>query len=178
MVVLTGPMPDGRQVPRGEKLHALEQAIRRDNRRHLGFAVQRVGIVAVAEDIVQNSYIKAVERIDQLRDPARAGYWLFSIVGTTLLSERRSAARWRQVPYEDGMRYASIDCLEHCIAREYLRSAQAVVEGYCEARPEAAEAGLRHIMGERAREVAEEFGMPISTVRTHAHRIRTMFRAY
>jgi RNA polymerase sigma factor (sigma-70 family) len=45
-----------------------------------GFALSRVRSRADAEDIAQESFIRAFERLDTLRDPAKFGPWLFGIV--------------------------------------------------------------------------------------------------
>ncbi len=60
-----------------------------------------------AWDAVQESFVLAFERIGQLRDPARFGYWLRRILINQLLKERRQLRRLTPV---GANHEPSIDC--------------------------------------------------------------------
>ena len=61
------------------------------------FAVRTVGDPNRAADVVQDAWIKAYERIDQLRDPDAFRAWLFAIVRREALAGFRRAKRTRPV---------------------------------------------------------------------------------
>jgi RNA polymerase sigma-70 factor (ECF subfamily) len=79
----------------------------------LGYAISRLAPdVAEAEELVQATWMKAWERVDQLRDVSTPKPWLFGILNHLLADEwkERSRHRWQQftdeplmaAPLEDG----------------------------------------------------------------------------
>jgi RNA polymerase sigma-70 factor, ECF subfamily len=61
-------------------------------------ALRLTGDPAAAEDLVQETYLRALQSFDSLRDPARARPWLFQIL-SRLVIDRHRAAR-RETPLE------------------------------------------------------------------------------
>jgi RNA polymerase sigma-70 factor (ECF subfamily) len=76
------------------KLVALNQG------RVLGYARNRLGSPAEAEDAVQETFIRAFTRLSTLGNPACFGSWLFAICRSTVSSALRKARRGRTVPLE------------------------------------------------------------------------------
>ena len=64
------------------------------------YAYRLSGSAADAEDLTQEAFGKAVERLGQLRDPAKARHWLFRIVRNAYLHAVRDAKRARAVPLD------------------------------------------------------------------------------
>lgn len=64
------------------------------------YAYRLSGSAADAEDLTQEAFGKAVERLSQLRDPAKARQWLFRIVRNAYLHTVRDAKRARVVPLD------------------------------------------------------------------------------
>src|SRR5947207_2935290 len=64
------------------------------------YAFRLSGSAADAEDLTQETFCKAQLQLHQLRDPARAKAWLFSILRNGYLHRRRSDQNHRQVPLE------------------------------------------------------------------------------
>lgn len=62
-------------------------------RRHLqaayAVALARLGEPADAEDVCQDAFVTALERIDECRNPARFSAWLFTIVRNRALDHQR-----------------------------------------------------------------------------------------
>lgn len=79
---------------------AFEQLVRQ----HIGvaFAVARaiVPTRADAEDVVQDSLIRAWDRLDQCRDPSRFKAWLVAIVRSVALNHRSRERRFAAVPLD------------------------------------------------------------------------------
>lgn len=63
-------------------------------------ALRLVGDAAAAEDLVQETYLKALVGFSRLREPDKARAWLFQIL-SRLVTDRHRAAR-REVPLEEG----------------------------------------------------------------------------
>jgi len=83
----------------GERLAQLV----RDNLGWLrGWLRGRVGDPDLADDLCQESFLRALRRFSKLRDPARFPAWLYRIAENTVRDHLRSAARHRnRVTYTD-----------------------------------------------------------------------------
>jgi RNA polymerase sigma-70 factor (ECF subfamily) len=62
-------------------------------------ALRLTGDPAAAEDLVQETYLKALQSFGSLRDPERVRPWLFQILSRLAIDRHRAAAR--EVPIED-----------------------------------------------------------------------------
>lgn len=68
---------------------AVHDAVKSRREHLLGFVRQRAGARVDAEDVVQLAIQRALERAEQVRDPARAEAWLGRVVRNVLLDELR-----------------------------------------------------------------------------------------
>lgn len=57
------------------------------------FALRLTGEAATAEDLVQETYLKALQAFPALRDPERARPWLFQILSRLVIDRHRSGDR-------------------------------------------------------------------------------------
>lgn len=64
------------------------------------YAYRLAGSAADAEDLTQEAFRKALDRLPQLRDPDRAKAWLFRILRNAYLHRVRDAKRHRAVPLD------------------------------------------------------------------------------
>ena len=64
------------------------------------YAYRLSGCAADAEDLTQEAFCKAQLRLRQLRDPARAKAWLFSILRNAYLHRKRSDRHHKEVPID------------------------------------------------------------------------------
>ena len=64
------------------------------------YAYRLSGTAADAEDMTQEAFRKAIDRLPQLRDPERAKAWLFRILRNAYLHRVRDARRHRSVPLD------------------------------------------------------------------------------
>jgi RNA polymerase sigma-70 factor (ECF subfamily) len=65
------------------------------------YAYRLAGTAADAEDLVQEAFCRAQEKLGQLREPARAKAWLFSILRNAYLHRLRPSQHPRLVPLYD-----------------------------------------------------------------------------
>ena len=65
------------------------------------FALVLTGSVDQADDLVQGTLLRALDRIDQCRDCGHLDRWLFSIQKTVWLNTLRAATLRRTEPLED-----------------------------------------------------------------------------
>jgi RNA polymerase sigma factor (sigma-70 family) len=139
---------------------------------------------ADAEDLLQDSMLRAFERFDELREPAAARAWLFRILVRTnlnrLRSERRRAetafselderefedalAAWRSVEGPD-------ERTDLVLTRERLAAALDALDHQVRA-----VVWLIDVEGFRQREVAQMLGIPEGTVASRLFRARRSLR--
>jgi RNA polymerase sigma-70 factor (ECF subfamily) len=62
-------------------------------------AFRLTGDAVAAEDLVQETYLKALQSFRTLRDPERVRPWLFQILSRLVIDRHR--ATWREVPLEE-----------------------------------------------------------------------------
>ncbi|MGQ0764288.1 MAG: RNA polymerase sigma factor [Gemmatimonadota bacterium] len=62
---------------------AFEKLVRRHYRAAFSIALSRLGNRMDAEDVCQDAFIKALDRLDDCRDPSRFAGWLLQIVRNT-----------------------------------------------------------------------------------------------
>jgi RNA polymerase sigma factor (sigma-70 family) len=92
--------------------------------RFLAFVARRVDDRALAEDILQAAYMRALERTDTLRDEESAVAWFFAVLRNAIIDHfrRRSTEisaleRWTQELTHDAARKNEThDLVCHCIA--------------------------------------------------------------
>jgi RNA polymerase sigma-70 factor (ECF subfamily) len=61
-------------------------------------ALRLAGDPDAAEDMVQETYLRALQSFDSLRDPQRVRPWLFQILSRLVIDRHRKA--WREAPLE------------------------------------------------------------------------------
>ena len=154
---------------------------------HLGalyrFAVKLTGNGAIAEDLVQETYLKALEAFSGLRDSGRAKAWLFQILSRLVIDRHRSESRevatvtddldrfslydliWQEdpLPYSDRLHD---DFLAQFKDEDVRAALMALPEAY------RIPLVLVYVEGTTYKELAEILGCPIGTVMSRLHRGR------
>src|ERR1039457_76564 len=81
---------------------ATEEAFLRDHLRRIFLLIYRiVGNVEDAQDLAQETFIKALQRRDQLRDLDKAGHWLSRIASNTAIDHLRRHGRMAMSSIDD-----------------------------------------------------------------------------
>ena len=151
---------------RGEKL-ALSMLIERYQRPAYALAFSVTGRHEDAEDAAQESFLVALDRLDECRDPERFAGWFMTIVRNRSrnLIRRESLRQTSDVPHGTRSRIPAPDKVaETSELRGVLKEAIAAL-------PEVQqEVVLLHdLEGWKHREIAERLGIPSGTVRSHLH---------
>jgi RNA polymerase sigma-70 factor (ECF subfamily) len=148
-------------------------------RRHLNgayaVALSELGDTRDAEDAAQDSFIQALERLEECRDPARFGAW----VRTIARNRARSLGRRKRVrqaePLESAYEAAGTSDpgrdMERVQLREHLERALATLK------PVHRQVIVLHdVEGLKHGEIAADLGIPEGTVRSHLHFARRALR--
>jgi RNA polymerase sigma-70 factor (ECF subfamily) len=171
---------------------AFEQVMREYNQRLFRLAFGLVGDAAEAEDVLQDSYLRAFQRLASFTGRSGLGAWLASIVRNQAIDHLR-ARQARQalvsleadLPFGQGGSDSALDrfaapesqsSLELDRAREETREALELAIATLPA-PFRAVFLLRGVEGLSLEETAEYLAIPVATVKTRDHRARLLLRA-
>lgn len=137
------------------------------------YAFRLSGSVVDAEDLTQQVFLTAQQKLGQLRDPERARSWLFTILRNCFLKGQQ---KWRPIPAED-LRL-DVDRIPH----EAVQAGEVDPEQLHTALNQLPESyrlvlALFYYENLRYREIAERLEWPIGTVMSRLARAKSSLRA-
>ncbi len=149
-----------------------------------GFALKLTGNTAAAEDLVQETYLRALRGFGGLRDPGAARSWLFQILSRLVTDRQREAGREVPLPPSDELdRFSLYDLISEedplpysdRLHEDFLAQFRdEEVRAALLALPEAFRVPLvlLYTEGLTYRELADVLGCPVGTVMSRLHRAR------
>jgi RNA polymerase sigma-70 factor (ECF subfamily) len=157
---------------------AFEELVRRHLRTAHTVALAVLGEPADAEDVCQDAFLAALERLDECRDPERFAAWLMAIVRNRALNLRERRAVRRAEPLERASGVAGSaagDDPGREAERSQLRDRLlAALQGLPPAQREVVL--LHDLEGWKHREIAELLGTSEGAVRVRLHEARRKLR--
>ena len=127
-----------------------------------------------AEELAQDAWVRAWERLGTFRGDAKFGTWMHRLIVNLLLDRRRSDARWRDrmVSLEDSDR-AGLGATRTPTPDVRIDFERAVA-----ALPEGARLVfmLHEVEGFKHSEIAERLGIAVGTVKAQLHRARKLLQ--
>lgn len=139
-------------------------------------AVALTGDRDEAADVVQETYIRAWERIDGLRDPRAATAWISRIARNVAHDRRRGWWSRRRTPLDAASAERAAPGPAPAAADEALQEAEraAAVQRALARLPEKHRVVLllREVEGMTYEEIAGALGLPVGTVESRLHRAR------
>ncbi|MFZ5896975.1 MAG: RNA polymerase sigma factor [Myxococcota bacterium] len=160
----------------GGERAAFAMLMQRYNQRLFRVAWSLLKSRAEAEDAVQEAWVVAFQRLDQVEDSSRFGAWLTRVVVNEALRRRRFDLRHQELcEAEEARAMSDNDSPEALAAQRELRP---VLELAVAALPDFLRAVfvLREIEGMSVGDVADTLGIPEGTVKTRAFRARELLR--
>jgi RNA polymerase sigma-70 factor (ECF subfamily) len=165
---------------------ALVVRVRRGDDRAMGTLLERylrpsravalavTGNEADADDVCQDAFVAAVERIDDCRDPSRFGGWLLQIVRNRARNAMRDRFVARTTPLDSNTPAAGSSPAAEA-ERSDLRSR--LLSALAELGEQQREILLLHdLEGWKHAEIAQRLGLSAGTVRWHLHHARRRLR--
>ncbi len=157
---------------------AFEELVTMYQHRVFGVALRMLGNRAEAEEIAQETFLRAHRALDAFRGEARLATWLYGIASRLCLNRLASGPR----------RHERSDVIALSLApAEGADAVGALERGELEAALHEAVAALpeerrivvvlRDLEGLSYEEIAEVLGVPLNTVRTRLHRARLDLKA-
>lgn len=153
---------------------AFAQLVRKYRRAAYSVALSVTGSHEDAEDVAQESFVVALERLEECRKPDRFSSWFLTIVR----NRGRNTVRREKLRQGDPIPFglATTDPgparrMEWTMLREQLRAAMTVLSQVQR------EVVLLHdLEGWKHREIAQHLDLPSGTVRSHLHHARKRLR--
>ena len=154
--------------------HAFGSLVELYQRAAYAVAYSVIGRHEDAEDVAQESFLVALERLEECRNPDRFGGWLMTIVRNRSknLIRRESLRETDEIPLGATSRSPMPDRVaENTQIKEIL-------EGALRKLPEVQRqiVLLHDLEGWKHREIADRLGLPSGTVRSHLHFARKALR--
>ena len=153
---------------------AFEALVRRHMKSAYAVAISELADGRDAEDAVQDSFILALERLEDCRDPSAFGPWLRQIVRNRARSVGRRE-RVRETESLEGVRVALTTDpardFERAQLKERLESALGTLTEV-----QRRVVLMHDLEGYKHREIATELGVPEGTVRSHLFLARRALR--
>ncbi len=162
------------RVRRGDS-RAFDQLVRRHLRAAHAVARSKLDIPADADDVVQDAFIKALQRIDDCRNPEGFRGWLLVIVRNTAHNYRERERLRAAAPLEKVASAASGDDPLADIANAELRGRLSeAMENLTELQRKVLV--LYDLEGWKHGEIARELGISAGSSRVHLHVARRSMR--
>lgn len=152
---------------------AFEQLYRDNVGRIYALCRRMTGNVAEAEEMTQEAFIRAWERLGSFRGDAAFSTWLHRLAANVVLSHHRVKARWRQrlVEDEDLSRHADpVDRAPRGTGIDIEEAIARLPEGAREIFI------LYDIEGYQHEEIADLTGLAVGTTKAQLHRARKLLR--
>ena len=169
-------LPDRLQVERARRGDAAAYGalVRRHYRAAYAVALAVLGNPMDAEDVCQDAFLRALERLDSLRKPERFSAWLLQIVRNQARNFR-SYRRLRSArPLDESSAAADEDPAREAERQELRRELESALSGLSEIEREVVL--LHDLEGRKHREIAEALGLSEGMSRQHLMGARRLLR--
>lgn len=161
------------RVRRGSR-QAAGRLLERDLRASRAVALAVTGSEPDADDVCQEAFVVAIERIDECREPGRFAGWLLQIVRNRARNHVRRETVRQTLPLDPGVATGGSSPADVAEQNELGRRLQAALARLPEQHREVVL--LHDLEGWAHREIAERLGLPAGTVRSHLHHARRRMR--
>jgi RNA polymerase sigma factor (sigma-70 family) len=159
-------------LARGGDRGAFERLYRQHVGRIRGLSLRMAG-VEFADDLTQDVFVRAWQKLGSYRGESRFGTWLYRLAVNVILEERRKAgARPRIQDDEHAMQKLSVAAADGVAALDIASAVGQLPEG-------ARQVFVLHdVEGYKHREIGKLVGITAGTSKGQLHRARTILRRY
>lgn len=133
-----------------------------------------------AEDVVQDSYIKAYKNYGHLMDRSKSRAWLRTIVIRTAIDYYRKQTKYDVVSVEEGAEVGQLlRCPKNCVQDQFVGwlGQEAILEQIDDL-PEKMQAVIKMkiLTDEKDQDIADQLNISLSAVKTRLHRARKLLK--
>jgi RNA polymerase sigma-70 factor (ECF subfamily) len=165
------------RLRRGDS-RAFEDLVRTYQHRVFGVGLRMLGSRAEAEEIAQETFLRAHRALADFRGEARLGTWLYGIAARLCLNRLASSERRHPRADDDALDRVPANVADAATALERTELEAALHQAIAELPDERRiVVVLRDVEGLAYEEIAEALGLELGTVRSRLHRARTELKA-
>jgi len=165
------------RLRRGET-QAFEDLVRTYQHRVFGVGLRMLGSRAEAEEIAQETFLRAHRAIGEFRGEARLGTWLYAIASRLCLNRLASGERRHTRADDDALARVPAGGSDAAMVLEQSELEAALHQAIADLPDERRiVVVLRDLEGLAYEEIAEVLGLELGTVRSRLHRARTELKA-
>ena len=121
----------------------------------------------LAEDLDQDSFIRAWQKIDSFKGNSAFSSWLYRLTSNVVIGYLRQQSKWKIIQFEDSKHESSLGFSS-------MQTQRHDIEKIMRAMPDQARVILimYEYLGYQHNEIAEITGMAVGTSKSHLHRAR------
>jgi RNA polymerase sigma-70 factor (ECF subfamily) len=151
---------------------AFEQLYRANAAKVHGLCLRLCGQKELAEDLTQESFIRAWQKLDSFRGDSAFGSWLYRLTSNVVIGYLRSQSKWKMVSFDAQDHEAKLGFAE-------LDTSRPDIEKKLSGLPDQARVVviLHEYLGYQHNEIAELTGMAVGTSKSHLHRAKDLLRS-
>jgi RNA polymerase sigma-70 factor (ECF subfamily) len=165
------------RLRRGDS-RAFEELVRTYQHRVFGVGLRMLGSRAEAEEIAQETFLRAHRALAEFRGEARLGTWLYGIASRLCLNRLASSERRHPRADDDSLDRVPANVADAATALERTELEAALHQAIAELPDERRiVVVLRDVEGLAYAEIAEALGLELGTVRSRLHRARMELKA-
>ncbi len=154
----------------------IETALTENHQAFLRFLTRRLGNRSTAEDVLQNFFLRAVRKADEVRDSDSVIAWLYSVLRSVLMDHYRSetARKRREEAYVQEQLLFGDESEEMALEDSLCKCFHKLIS---ELRPDYSEILQRiDLAGESREAVSTDLGISPTNARVRLHRARQALR--
>ncbi len=137
---------------------AFERIVRRFERPVLAHLLGRVPSVEIAEELAQETFVRAYVSLGKLKDPGKFGAWLFGIARNLWKEWAKDRKKRRDPPAPEREEKDEIRQRKANLHRQVFHIVQELPDPYAEV------LSMRYFSGNSCQEIADLLGRPLGTV--------------
>ena len=146
---------------------AYEKLYRANIGKVYALCLRMCGQKELAEDLAQESFIRAWQKLDSFRGDSAFSSWLYRLTSNVVIGQLRKNSKWHEENFDDHAH-------EEILGIQSSENNRADIEKALQALPDQSRAVLimYEYLGYQHNEISEITGMAIGTSKTHLHRAR------
>ena len=155
---------------------AYEKLYRANVGKVYALCLRMCGQKELAEDLAQESFIRAWQKLDSFRGDSKFSSWLYRLTSNVVIGHLRSANKWKLEQYDEGLHEKTMQDTGN---NETIKAHQADIEKALLTLPEKARVVLimHDYLGYKHTEISDITGMAVGTSKTHLHRAKAQLKA-
>jgi len=155
---------------------AYEKLYRANVGKVYALCLRMCGQKQLAEDLTQESFIRAWQKLGSFRGDSKFSSWLYRLTSNVVIGHLRSANKWKIDQYDEALHEK---VLADNNVDNVINAHQADIEKALSSLSEKARIVLimHDYLGYKHTEISEMTGMAIGTSKTHLHRAKAQLKA-